>query len=65
MPFEDMALYLSVPDAVVIDPTDYAMLNCLTGKLAASGQGSPPVWSVRASPQCMRTVPDFEISKGH
>ena len=40
MPFEDMALYLSVPDAVVIDPTDYAMLNCLTGKLAASGKFS-------------------------
>ena len=40
MPFEDCALYLSIPDAVVIDPTDYAMINCLTKKLATSGKFS-------------------------
>ena len=40
MPFEDCALYMSVPEAVVIDPVDYAQINCLTKKLAASGKFS-------------------------
>ena len=40
MPFEDCALYMSVPDAIVIDPVDYAQINCLTKKLAASGKFS-------------------------
>ena len=40
MPFEDCALYMSVPEAVVIDPVDFAQINCLTKKLAASGKFS-------------------------
>ena len=33
MPFEDCALYLSVPDSIVIDPTDFTMVNKITKKL--------------------------------
>ncbi len=33
MPFEDAALYMSVPDAVVIDPTDFAQLVSITKEL--------------------------------
>lgn len=32
MPFEDMAIYMAIPEAVVIDPTDYAMIYDLTKK---------------------------------
>ena len=64
MPFEDCALYLSIPDAVVIDPTDYAMINCLTKKLAASGKFS----YMRMIRKTFTTVyadgSDFEIGKG-
>ena len=64
MPFEDMALYMSVPGAVVIDPTDYAMLECLTKKLAASEKFS----YIRMIRKSFTTVyadgSDFEIGKG-
>ena len=64
MPFEDMALYLSVPDAVVIDPTDYAMLNCLTGKLAASGKFSYTRLVRKGFTTVYADGSDFEIGKG-
>ena len=64
MPFEDCALYLSIPDAVVIDPADYAQINCLTKKLAASGKFS----YMRMIRKTFTTVyadgSDFEIGKG-
>ena len=34
MPFEDCALYLSVPNATVVDPADYAQCYALTKELA-------------------------------
>ena len=33
MPFEDCALYLAVPDAIVLDPSDYVMFINLLKKL--------------------------------
>nr|WP_297181125.1 transketolase C-terminal domain-containing protein [uncultured Agathobaculum sp.] len=64
MPFEDCALYLSIPDAVVVDPVDYAQLYCLTKKLAASGKFS----YMRMIRKTFTTVygdgSDFEIGKG-
>ena len=64
MPFEDCALYLSVPNAVVIDPVDYAQIYCLTKKLAASEKFS----YMRMIRKTFTTVyadgSDFEIGKG-
>ena len=34
MPFEDMGLYMNVPDIVIVDPADYAQTAALTKKLA-------------------------------
>lgn len=34
MPFEDCALYLSIPGTVVVDPADYAQVYAVTKKLA-------------------------------
>ena len=64
MPFEDCALYLSIPDAVVIDPTDYAMINCLTKKLAASGKFSYMRMIRKAFTTVYADGSDFEIGKG-
>ena len=64
MPFEDCALYMSIPDAIVVDPVDYAQINCLTKKLAASGKFS----YMRMIRKTFTTVygdgSDFEIGKG-
>lgn len=64
MPFEDCALYLSIPDAVVIDPVDFAQINCLTKKLADCGKFS----YMRMIRKTFTTVyadgSDFEIGKG-
>lgn len=64
MPFEDCALYLAIPGAIVIDPTDYAQINCLTKKLAASGKFS----YMRMIRKTVTTVygdgSEFEIGKG-
>lgn len=64
MPFEDMALYLSIPGAVVIDPTDYAMLSCLTHKLAASEQFSYTRLIRKGFTPVYADGSDFEIGKG-
>lgn len=64
MPFEDCALYMSVPDAVVIDPVDYAQLNCLTKKLAASGKFSYMRMIRKAFTTVYADGSDFEIGKG-
>ena len=64
MPFEDMALYMAIPDAVVIDPTDYAMLNDLTKKLAASGKFSYMRMVRKGIVKVYDDGADFEIGKG-
>ena len=64
MPFEDCALYLSIPDAVVIDPTDYAMINCLTKKLATSGKFSYMRMIRKGVIKVYEDGSDFEIGKG-
>lgn len=40
MPFEDCALYMTMPNAVVIDSCDFAQTKSLTKQLAASGSPS-------------------------
>ncbi|MCD8357082.1 MAG: transketolase family protein [Clostridia bacterium] len=64
MPFEDCALYMTIPNAVVIDSCDYAQTYALTKQLAKS-----------ANPSYMRLIrkgfttvyadgSEFEIGKG-
>ncbi|WP_283674798.1 transketolase family protein [Butyricicoccus sp. Marseille-Q5471] len=64
MPFEDMALYMAVPEAVVIDPTDFAMINCLTKKLAASEKFSFMRMVRKTVIKVYEDGADFEIGKG-
>lgn len=64
MPFEDCALYLSIPDAVVIDPVDYAQINCLTKKLADSGKFSYMRMIRKGVTTVYADGSDFEIGKG-
>ena len=64
MPFEDCALYMSVPEAVVIDPVDYAQINCLTKKLAASGKFSYMRMIRKGFTTVYGDGSDFEIGKG-
>lgn len=64
MPFEDMALYMAIPGAVVIDPTDYAMLYDLTKKLAASGKFSFTRMVRKGIVKVYDDGADFEIGKG-
>ena len=64
MPFEDCALYMSVPEAVVIDPVDYAQINCLTKKLAASGKFSYMRMIRKGFTTVYADGSDFEIGKG-
>lgn len=64
MPFEDCALYMTIPDAVVIDSCDYAQTYALTKKLADCGKLS----YMRLIRKGFRTVyadgAEFEIGKG-
>lgn len=64
MPFEDCALYLTVPNEIVIDSCDFAQTRSLTRKLAESGQPS----YMRLIRKDFKTVyedgADFEIGKG-
>ncbi len=64
MPFEDCALYMTVPNAVVIDSCDYAQTRSLTEKLAQCGRPS----YMRLIRKEFKTVyedgADFEIGKG-
>lgn len=65
MPFEDCALYLSVPDAIVIDPTDFAMVYSLTKKLTAVEEKLSYMRLVRKGVvQVYGDGSDFEIGKG-
>ncbi|MCD8217526.1 MAG: transketolase family protein [Clostridiales bacterium] len=64
MPFEDAALYLTVPDAVVIDSCDYVQTKALTKKLAEV----PGLSYLRLIRKNFKTIygddSDFEIGKG-
>ena len=64
MPFEDCALYMSVPESVVIDSCDYAQTYALTKKLAQE----PGLSYMRLIRKGFTTVyadgSDFEIGKG-
>lgn len=64
MPFEDMALYMAIPEAVVIDPTDFTMINCLTKKLAASDKFSFMRMIRKGVVKVYEDGSDFEIGKG-
>lgn len=64
MPFEDCALYLAVPDAIVLDPSDYAMFINLLKKLYA-WYGVSYLRMVRKnSARIYEDGADFEIGKG-
>ena len=64
MPFEDCALYMSVPESVVIDSCDYAQTHALTKQLAKV----PGLSYMRLIRKGFTTVyadgSDFEIGKG-
>lgn len=64
MPFEDCALYMSVPNAIVIDSCDYAQTYALTKQLAKQ----PELSYMRLIRKGFTTVyadgSDFEIGKG-
>ena len=65
MPFEDCALYMSVPDAIVIDPVDYAQVNALTKKLTAvEGRISYMRMIRKGFTTVYADGSDFEIGKG-
>jgi transketolase len=64
MPFEDMAIYMAIPEAVVIDPTDYAMIYDLTKKLAASGKFSFMRMIRKGVVKVYDDGASFEIGKG-
>lgn len=64
MPFEDCALYMTIPNAVVIDSCDIAQTKSLTKKLAADNRPS----YMRLIRKTFTTVyadgSEFEIGKG-
>ncbi len=64
MPFEDCALYMSIPNATVIDTCDYAQTYALTKKIAKV----PTITYQRLIRKGFTTVyadgSDFEIGKG-
>ncbi len=64
MPFEDCALYMTIPNAVVIDSCDFAQTKALTKQLAACDAPS----YMRLIRKGFKTVyadgADFEIGKG-
>ncbi len=65
MPFEDCALYLSVPDAIVCDPVDYAQVYALTKKLTAvEGRLTYMRMIRKAFTTVYADGSDFEIGKG-
>ena len=55
---------MSVPEAVVIEPVDYAQINCLTKKLAASGKFSYMRMIRKGFTTVYGDGSDFEIGKG-
>ena len=64
MPFEDGALYLTVPGAVVVDVCDYAQTKSLTKKLAEYGKLSYMRMPRKGIKTIYRDDTEFEIGKG-
>lgn len=65
MPFEDGALYLSVPDAIVVDVADYTQIYALTKKLTAVEGRISYMRMVRKGFNTLYADgSDFEIGKG-
>ena len=64
MPFEDCALYMTIPNAVVIDSADYAQTYALTKKLAACGNPSYMRLIRKGFTTIYADGSDFEIGKG-
>ena len=64
MPFEDGALYMSIPNAVVVDPCDYAQTYALT-KTCAERENITYLRMVRKGiKQVYADGSEFEIGKG-
>ncbi len=64
MPFEDCALYMTIPNAVVIDSCDYVQTKALTEQLAKCGS---PSYMRLIRKDCVQVYGDgsqFEIGKG-
>lgn len=64
MPFEDCALYMNIPNAVVIDSCDFAQTKALTRKLAACGSPSYMRLIRKGFTTVYADDSDFEIGKG-
>lgn len=64
MPFEDCGIYLSIPNAVIIDPTDYAQIFALTKKLADFDGFSYMRMVRKTITKVYEDGSDFEIGKG-
>lgn len=64
MPFEDCALYMNIPNAVVIDLCDFAQTKALTRKLAACGSPSYMRLIRKGFTTVYADGSDFEIGKG-
>lgn len=64
MPFEDCALYMTIPNAVVIDSCDYVQTKALTAQLAKCAN---PSYMRLIRKDCIQVYGDgsqFEIGKG-
>lgn len=64
MPFEDCALYMTIPNAVVIDSCDYAQTYALTKQLAKSGSPSYMRLIRKGFTTVYADGSEFEIGKG-
>ncbi len=65
MPFEDMGLYLNIPNFVVVDSADYAQTYSLTKKLTACGQPSYMRLIRKGFTTVYADGSEFEIGKGY
>ena len=64
MPFEDCALYMTIPNAVVIDSCDFAQTKSLTKKLAADHRPSYMRLIRKGFTTVYADGSEFEIGKG-
>ena len=64
MPFEDCALYMTMPNAVIIDSCDFAQTKSLTKRLAADGRPSYMRLIRKGFTTVYADGSEFEIGKG-
>ena len=64
MPFEDCALYMTIPNAVVIDSCDFVQTKSLTKKLAADNRPSYMRLIRKGFTTVYADGSEFEIGKG-